>query len=43
MTFVDIFLKNRSIDFDQNRSKCKHNTETLVMGKNKGVTGFIFS
>ena len=37
--FVDIFLKNRSIDSDSNRSKCKtyHITRTLPTEKDQGV------
>ena len=29
--FVDIFLKNGTIDFDQNHSNVKHNARTLVV------------
>ena len=31
--FVEIFLRNPSIDFDQNHSKCEHKSKTLVMDK----------
>ena len=34
--FVDIFLKNRSIDFDQNHSKCKTKHQNFFDGKNQG-------
>ena len=37
--FVDIFLENLSIDFDQNHSKCRNKSKTVVMEKIRGLRG----